>query len=218
MEIISVAGEKRPKGGRHANERVRRRGYVPAIVYGHGETPESISLSLHDLEIALEAMTHVVSVKMDGGEKQYLVKDVQFDHLQKRPIHVDLMRVDPNERVHIRVPIELKGTPKGAAEGGQLMQVMADIHIDCLLLQIPDAIRPSVSELGLNQSLHVRDLQLPEGIKVLNSPDDLIAIVRLPRTVEEVPAAAAAAAEGAAPAEPELIKKPKPEEEPEEKD
>ncbi|TWT44699.1 50S ribosomal protein L25 [Phycisphaerae bacterium RAS1] len=218
MQIISVAGEKRAKGGRHANERVRRKGYVPAIVYGHGEAPESVSLSLHDLEIALEAMTHVVSVRMDGAEKQYLVKDIQFDHLQRRPLHVDLMRVDPNERVHIRVPIELKGTPKGAAEGGQLIQTLSDLHIDCLLLQIPEAIRHSVLELGLNQSVHVRDLQLPEGIKVLSSPDDLIAIVRLPRAVEEAPAAAAAAPAEGTPTEPELIKKPKPVEGEEEKE
>lgn len=190
MEIATIEGEKRQPGGRHANERVRRRGLVPAVIYGHNEPPETVSLSLHDTMLALEHMAHVIKLRIDGAERQYLVKDVQYDHLQQLPVHVDLMRVDPDERVEVKIPVVLRGTPHGVAEGGTLVQVITDLDVECLLLKIPDEIRVHVEHLGLNQMLHVRELQLPPDVKALHKPDEIIAVVHPPRgtttaTIEE---------------------------------
>ncbi len=203
MQIANIEGMTRKAGGRHANERVRRAGYVPAVIYGHGEAPEAVSLSRRDLVTALEGHQHVIRLAVGGVQTQYLIKDVQFDHLQREPLHVDLMRVDPNERVKLNVRIELKGTPAGTREGGVLLQVLSDLEIECLLLEIPDSIRANIGHLKLGEALHVRELELPAGVKALTPADDLIAVVRLPKG-PEVHAAEPVAGEEAA-KEPEVI-------------
>ena len=211
MEITTVQGEARQPGNRHANERLRHGGLIPAVIYGHGEAPEHVSLSRHDVELALEHAAHVINLKLQGGEKQYLLKDVQYDHLQKTPVHVDLVRVDVNERVKVNVPIEFRGTPKGVAEGGTLLHVISELEVECLVLQIPDAIRVRVDHLVINQQLHVSDVTPPENATILNAPTEIVAIVQPPRAEAVV---APAVVEGeATSAEPEVIIKGKPEEE-----
>ena len=203
MEIASIQGEKRQPGGRQANARLRRRGFLPAVIYGHGREPETVALSLHDTAAALERVTHVVKVTVEGAEDQYLIKDVQYDHLQSTPVHVDLMRVDATERVHVKVPIVLRGVPKGTQEGGTLVHVISDLDVECLLFDIPEALRVRVDHLVLNGTLHVRDIPLPDSVRVLHDPEDIVAVVHSPRgtTAAELEAAA----EGAEANEPEVI-------------
>ncbi len=181
MEIGIVKGEARQPGGRSVNRRLRRRGFIPSVVYGHGEKPETLAVSLHDLELCLGHKAHVIKVQAADSEQQYLIKDVQYDHLQKTPIHVDLLRVDPDERVTVKVSIELRGTAVGTHEGGTLVQVLTDLELECLLTNIPESLRPSVAELALSESLHVKDLELPQGAKALHADDDVVAVVRAPR-------------------------------------
>src|SRR5262249_28485676 len=116
--------------------------------------------------------------------------------------------VDLNERVKVTVPLELKGTPKGESEGGVLTQVLADLEIECVVTDIPDAIRHNVAEMGLDSVLHVKDIALPNGAKGLQDGELIVATVRVPLEVVETPAAPV---EGAA--EPEVITKGKGEEE-----
>ncbi len=164
MEVGKIQAEVRKPEGKHANERLRRRGLLPAIVYGHGEAPEMISLSRHDTELALAGKQHVVKVLIDGKENQFLVKEVQYDHLHMKPIHIDLMRVDVRERVQVKVPLEIRGTAKGTAEGGTLVTVLAEVEVDCLVLQIPDSLRVRVDHLGMNESVKVKDVEVPPDV------------------------------------------------------
>jgi len=211
MEISTIQGEVRQPGGRHANERLRRRGLVPAVIYGHKQPPQTVALSLHDTVLALSHMTRIIRLKINGREEQYLIKDVQYDHLHKTPIHVDLMRVDVSERVRVRVPVELRGTPKGALEGGTLVQVLAELEIECRPLEIPEVLKARVDHLGLNETLHVREIAVPPEIKVHHAPDDIVAVVHPPRGTTTEAAAVAEGEEG--PAEPEVISKGKEESE-----
>lgn len=212
MDIATIQGEVRATSGRNANTRLRKRGLVPAVIYGHGEAPELVSLSQHDLKHALAHTAHVVRIKVGNEETQYLLKDVQYDHLQKDPLHVDLMRVDVTERVQVKVPVKLVGTPAGISTGGSLLQIIGELQVDCLLMQIPNEIRIRVDHLELEGSLHVRDLPLPEDVKALHQPEDIVCIVQAPRGTTE--ATLAAVAEGApSTAEPEIIKKGKEEDE-----
>ena len=204
MEIATIQGETREPGSHHATKRLRGRGLVPAVIYGHGKTPETVSLSLHDTALALEQLTHVISLKINDQEQQYLIKDVQYDHLQQTPIHVDLMRVDPNERVQVKVPIVLRGTPKGALEGGTLVHVVTDLDVECLLLKIPGSLRVKIDHLGLNAALHIKDLELPADVKILHSPDDIVAVVHPPRGTTQ---AELEASEEESSVEPEVIGK-----------
>lgn len=207
MEIAVVQGQTRAPGGRHANERLRRTGLIPAVIYGHGEAPESVALSLHDVARALQHGQHVVQVQLGGAEHQFLLKDVQYDHLHKTPIHVDLMRVDASERVEVKVRIELRGTPTGAKEGGSLIQTLGDLEVECLILNIPESIRVDVSHLEMNQALHVRELTLPPDVRPLHNAEDIVCVLRPPRAVEEAKAALPAEGEVVASAEPEVIGK-----------
>ncbi len=181
MEIDTIQGETRNPAGRHANDRLRRRGMLPAIIYGHGQPAQMVSLSRRDTQLALEHQIRVIKLQINGQEEQYLIKDVQYDHLQKEPLHVDLMRVDVTERVQVKVAIELRGTPAGAAKGGTLVHVITDLEIECLLLKIPEGVRARVDHLHLNEALHVRDIELPPDVKVLHEPEDIVAVVHPPR-------------------------------------
>ena len=201
MQVANLKGEPREPGGKHANERLRRRGMIPAVIYGHGETPETVAVSLHDLESALEHMAHVVRLDIDGSGREYLLKDVQYDHLQRTPLHVDLMRVDAAERVHVKVAIELRGTPAGTHHGGVLIQQITDLDIECPLNAIPDTLRVNVAHLDVNQAVHVREIELPEGARALVDLEAIVVAVRYKREAAPVEAAPA---EGE-PAQPEVI-------------
>ncbi len=181
MQFAVIQGETRKPGGHHATHQLRKRGLVPAIIYGHGETPETIALSRHDLLLALDHAQHVVKVAIDQQETQYLLKDVQFDHLQQNPIHADLMRVNPDERVRVKVAIEFKGEPHGIHEGGDLLHILTDLDIECPLLNIPEVLKVHIEHLGVGQTLLVNEIELPEGITTHHKPDDVVATVRAKR-------------------------------------
>lgn len=207
MEVATVQGQKRPLAGHHANARLRKEGLVPAVIYGMGKAAEHIAVSQRELLAALEHSAHVVKLVVDGREEQYLIKEVQYDHLQKMPLHLDLMRVDLTKKVQVNVPLDFRGTAAGQAVGGVVIHVMADIEVECLVTNIPESIRVRVDGLQLGQSLHVRELELPEGVTALAGSDDIVCVCRTPRGgLEETPAAAAAEGEAAS-AEPEVIGK-----------
>ena len=101
---------------------------------------------------------HLVNLDVQGKVQPCLIKDAQYDHLGAELVHLDLARVDLNETVKVHVTLELRGTPKGAAEGGQLRQEMMELEVECLVTNIPENIRVSVADLALNQVLYVKDL------------------------------------------------------------
>lgn len=181
MQIATIEGEKREPGGRSANNRLRKRGLVPAVIYGHDQPPETIAISRHDLLLALEHAQHVVKVTVGKQKAQYLLKDIQYDHLHQTPIHADLMRVDTDERVHVNVDIEFRGEPHGVHEGGELIQVLTGLDIECPLVSIPEALRVKIDHLGVGQALHVSELELPEGVTTRHNSDDVVCTVRAKR-------------------------------------
>ena len=204
MQIATMKGEARKGGGRNANERVRRAGMVPGVIYGHGEANETVAVPLHELESVLGKAAHVVKLTVAGKENQYFIKEVQYDHLQKTPIHIDLMRVDPNERIRVKVPVELRGTPVGLSVGGEIIQPISDIEIECKLVEIPETIRIKIDHLNLGMAVHIKELELPPDVKAMHHAEEVVISVRLKKI--DVAAVAAAPLEGApTSAEPEVI-------------
>ena len=177
---------------------------MPGVVYGHKEAVVPVTLPKKELAHHLEHGAHLFSLALDGKAESVLVKEVQYDHLGLELIHVDFARVSLDERVEVTVPLELKGTPKGEDEGGVLQQIVAEIEIECLVTDIPDMIVHNVSEMAIDDVVHIKDLKLPAGAKALQDEDLIVAMVKV---IEEE---TAPAAEGDA-AEPEVIGK-KPEE------
>ncbi len=208
MEARTIKAEPRDAAGSKAARRVRKTGRLPGIIYGHHIDPKPISLPAHDVEVELQHGSHVLKLELDGERQQYLIKEVQYDHLAVTPLHIDLARVALDERVKVQVPLELKGTPKGVHEGGILDQLLKDLEVECLVTEIPAAIRANVGHLEVGGALHVRDLEIPEGVTPVSDPNDVVCTIKM---LAEEPVEAAEEAE--APAEPERIGRPAPEEE-----
>lgn len=209
MEKITLKAEPRSALGTKATRALRATGRLPAVIYGHGEPPEAVSFLRHDVEVALAHGARTLEVALGDAKTQYLIKDVQYDHLAHEPIHMDLNRVSLHERVRVRVGIEPRGVPKGVSEGGALEQYMANLEIECLVTEIPGTLHPLVTTLGLGESLLVKDLQLPPGVHALANPEDRVATVR---ALAEAPPAVEAVAEEVT-AEPEVIGRVRKEEE-----
>jgi len=202
MEIAQLQAEPREEHGTRAARRLRRQGKLPGIVYGHGETPERVAVVEYDLKNMLEHGSHVLALKVGSQDKRVLIKDVQFDHMGIKPVHVDFMLVDLNERVHVSVPLDFRGTPVGTYEGGLLEHEMVDLEVDCLVTEIPDSIRVNVADLAVGQSLHVRDLELPANITAVTQGETIVCAVRAKKVAAEDEAVEV---EGEGPAEPEII-------------
>jgi len=183
---------------------MRATGRLPAIIYGHGEAPESVSLAHHEVEVALAHGARTLQVELNGTVKPYLIKAAQYDHLATNLVHLDLARVDLHERVKVRVGIEPRGIAKGIHDGGVLDQQMAQIEVECVVTEIPGTLHPLVTHLALGDSLLVKDLQLPPGVVALADPNERIATVRL-LAAEVVAPVAPIEGEAAATAEPERI-------------
>lgn len=199
VQSVQMSATPRSEKGSRAVKRLRDAGLVPCVIYGHKEAVIPVTLPKRELAHHLSHGAHVFNLSVEGKNEQVLVKDVQYDYLGSDVIHVDFNRVSADERVQVTVPLELKGTPKGEADGGVLQQIIAELEVECLVLEIPDLIRHNVAEMALNDVLHIKDLKLPTGVKALQDGELIVAMVK--EIVEEV--AAAPAEEGAA--EPEVI-------------
>jgi large subunit ribosomal protein L25 len=199
VQSAQVSAKSRKELGTRANRRLREAGMLPGVVYGHKEAIVPVTLPKKEVVDHLTRGAHLFDLTLDGKNEKVLVKEVQYDHLGMEVIHVDFARVSLDEKVKVTVPVELKGEPKGAADGGVLQQVIKELEVECLVTEIPEAIRHNVSEMALNDVVHIRDLKLPAGVKVLLDGDLIVATVK---EILEV-AAPVAAEEGAA--EPEVI-------------
>lgn len=213
MAAEVIPGQRREAAGRSVNARLRRDGMVPAVIYGGKSDPEYVSLAEHELKLALENRRKVISVDVDGTKTDYLVKDIGRDHLGASLVHIDLMRIDPNKRVRVKVPVEFKGDPKGIKQGGLLMIQRTEVEVECPMTAVPELFEHNIAELGLGKSLHARDLKIPAGVTPI-APGELLVTVRIKRGTkasgeEEMDTMA----EGEAPSEPEVIGRGKSEEE-----
>ncbi len=199
--ITKVTAVPRSEKGTTACRRLRRQGLVPANVYGHEEEPVTVTLKLDDIRPIITSGAHVVDLDLRGNSQKALIREVQWDTFSKYLRHVDLLRVDPNQRVKVHVPVQLRGTAPGSLSGGIIEQPLHSLHVECLALEIPDFIAVKINTLDIGQAVHVRELtDLPTGLTVLDHPDGVVVHVVKPGIVEEL-----APTEAVAPTEPELI-------------
>ncbi len=186
MEVLKI--NKREKLGTREARRLRRDNLIPAIAYGHGEENQAVSLSARDIELAIRHGEHLVKCELDGKEQNFLIKDVQYDFMGQTIIHVDLARVNLDERVDVTIPIILRGVPVGVeSEGGVLRQQLAELDVQCVVTNIPEELRVPVLEMHVGDLLRVADLELPEGVTTIEDPEAVIASVSV--VTEEVAAA-----------------------------
>jgi large subunit ribosomal protein L25 len=190
--------------GKHNNRQNRVNRKIPAVVYGSVKNANILVEEGQILKYNVRAFENAL-FNIKGAELNNvvaLIKKVQVHPLTRKPVHVDFFALDLKKAVRVSVELRPEGKPVGLAEGGLLNMVNRQIEIECLPTEIPAFFTVDVSELGIGQSLHVSDVKLPAGVKLISSPDLTVAVVALAE--EEVltptPAAGADAAAGAAPA------------------
>lgn len=194
-QTAQVTARPRSELGSRANKRLRDTGHIPGVIYGHKEAVVPVTLPKKELTNYLGHGTHLFDLALDGKSEKVLVKEVQYDHLGIEIIHVDFARVSLDEKVELTVPLELKGTPKGEAEGAVLQQIISELEIECLVTDIPEAIRHNVSEMEKDSVLHIGDLKLPPGVRVLQDAELIVAMVREIQEVAPTEVTEAGAAE-----------------------
>ncbi len=213
-ELATLPAEARQATGKGAARTLRREGRVPAVIYGHGRAAEALAIDATALQKVLgnATMSTVIDVSLDGKEPvKALIREIQRNPVRPAEIlHLDLYEVRSDETVTVEVPVHLIGVPDGVRNaGGVLDHSLRELEIEVLPGNIPASIDIDVTALTIGHSIFVRDVQRPD-IEILNDPDVPICSVVPPRTEE---AAVVTATEAVAEGEPELIRKPKPEEE-----
>jgi len=173
-KTLVLKSQKREQTGSKSAARVRRQGRIPAVVYGHKREAVAISLDAHSLVEGLHHGHRLFDVQIGRKREKLLVKDLQYDYLGKDIIHVDLMRVDVSEMVRVTVPVEFKGTARGAHEGGIIEGHTDHLEVECKVTDIPEAIVVSVKEIGIGDTLHAGDIELAEGVKLVSDPSMLL--------------------------------------------
>ena len=199
--------------GKGAARSLRRQGKVPGVIYGHNRTPEAVAIetaALNKMLVGISAGTTVLDVVVDGRPAvKALIREIQRDSVRPADIlHLDLYEVRADEKVTLSVPVQLVGIPDGVRNfGGVLDHSLRELEIEVLPADIPEHVELDVTALAIGHSMFVRDIRI-ERAEILNEPDTPVCTVVAPRT-EEAPTVVE---EAVAPTEPELIRKPKPDE------
>mgnify|MGYP002480126664 CR=1 FL=1 len=176
---ILLKAESRTAGAGPKPGRLRARGKVPAIVYGKGHANAAFVVDAAALNTVLARHPHaVIDLSVDGGPAiPVMIQDVQRDALTREILHADFLRINLREPVRVKVPLEAKGEAPGVKEGGILQWQTREVEIRCLPDRIPEALAVDVSALGAGDSILAGELALPEGIKLLHEPDEVIVTV-----------------------------------------
>ncbi|HET9707877.1 MAG TPA: 50S ribosomal protein L25/general stress protein Ctc [Gemmatimonadales bacterium] len=206
-QLISITAAPRTAAGKGAARQARLNKKVPAVVYGHGRPSQSIEVDAQALELVLtgkEPSSTLVELTVDGKKARALIREIQRHPVRPDIIHIDFYEIHADEKVKLKIPVHLIGTPDGVRNaGGVLDQVTREVEIDVLPEHIPDRVELDVTVLTIGRSLHVSDLVIPNAT-ILTQADLTIATVVPPRAEEVV---APAAETGTEVAEPELIRK-----------
>src|SRR5436309_11241811 len=206
-QTVTLSATARNKTGKGAARQARFKKQVPAVIYGHGRATQPLMVDALALEKALtgvEPESTLIELTVDGKKSRTLIREIQRHPLRPDIIHVDFYEIKADEKITLKVPVHLVGTPDGVRNaGGVLDQVTRDVEIEVLPEHIPDRVELDVTALKIGDSLHTRDLSIPNAV-ILTGADLTIATVVPPRA-EEVAAPAAETATEVA--EPELIRK-----------
>jgi large subunit ribosomal protein L25 len=201
VDKSTLEAKGRQGAGKGAARKLRSQGLVPAVIYGkHLQTPVHVAVDPKSIRQSINTphkFNTLITLKLDGGAHQVLLKDYQQDPVTREILHADFIAVTEKEPVKVNVPLVLTGKAVGVADGGLLTQARRQLEVWALPNAIPEKIEVDVTPLKIAQALHINDIKLPEGVSVKTNVNYTLAVVAAPER-EETPAAAAAPAAGAA--------------------
>ena len=211
MAIVSFNATARDQAGKGAARTLRSKGFIPAVIYGHGRDPQALSLNARDLDKLLghiQAESTVIEVSVGGTTSKTLIREIQRHPIKRQILHVDFQALVAGEKVTVSIPIVLEGIPEGVRLGGGVLdQTLRELEIEVDPSSIPDHIEFDVTNMVIGDSVHVSDLKMPEGVEVLDDPETSVAVLAAPRAVIEETAATEPVEGAEGVAEPEVIGK-----------
>ena len=188
-EQVTLAIQRRDVLGKRVRQ-LRRRGIVPANIYGHGRDSRAVQVNALDLKrlLASHAGSRLVRLRLDGTDEPALMRHIAHEPVTGEVLHIDFMHVELTEKIRARVPVRLMGeAPAVRNLDGTLLHMADAVEVECLPQNLPEALELDISRLAqLDDVLYARDLPVPEGVELLTDPEEPIVKVAAPRAVEEV--------------------------------
>jgi large subunit ribosomal protein L25 len=201
MSEATLTADPRTDLGSRPAGRYRREGLVPAVVYGLGSDPLSVTVNARELQRILggaSGANTLITLRVDGGDQLTLARQIHRHPVKGTLMHVDFVRVRADQTISAEVPIHLEGEAEGAKRGGMLEQALFAITIEALPGAIPQSIEHDISGLELGDQVFVRDLAIPAGVTLMTDGDEIVVQITQPRGMEEAAGEGAEAAEGEA--------------------
>lgn len=204
MSEFTFKAERRDKTGTLNARRYRAEEVIPAIVYGAGKEPDMVVMNRKQIRKVIDNPafhTHILELNLDGKKEKVVLKEVQRHPSRVRILHLDFMRVSMKEKLTMQVPLVFEGEEDapGLKEGGVVSRLMTELEIRCLPTDLPESITVNVSELGMDDTLHLSKVVLPEGVELTitldEAHDPAVASLHKPH-IEKIEEPAEAAAEG----------------------
>lgn len=193
MEERVLTACRRTGFGKAAAAKCRRADRLPAVIYDRAGHSTAIDVPYRDFEKLFKTVTEstLITIKMDGHDDyEAFIKDYQYDIVTDKVRHADFYAVERGQVLRTKIQIRLSGSPEACRQGAVLETGITEVEVECLPRDLPERIIVNVEKLGANESFHVRDIKVPDGVKILTDADLAIAMVKFTR--EEAPAAAAA--------------------------
>ncbi len=206
MKDVMIAASARTVDGKGGARRTRAEGRIPGVIYGPETEPKAVAVEEKEMRRAMKMGSgagQIYTMAIDGVQTKVVLRDIQRDPLTTRALHIDFHAISMTRPINISIPIHFTGIAKGVKSEGGIMQVtQRELEIACLPVNIPDHFEVDVSELGIGDSIHVRDISIP-NVKFLDELDQTIVVISAPTIIKsELPAAGAeGAVEGEVPAE-----------------
>ena len=183
MQTVKVAGNARPAVGKKATKAVRNEGRIPCVIYG-GDENIHFSTTHKDIKgLIYTPDFKVAEIDVDGKTHRCILKDAQFHPVKENVLHIDFLKLEDGKTVLLEVPVRFKGTSPGVKLGGALQQSLRRVKIRTTPEKMVDELVGDISELKLGHAIRVRDLEVPEGVEVTNSPSIPVATVEVPRAL-----------------------------------
>ena len=212
MDKVSIVVQPRDLIGSRNARRLRKSGLIPGVLYGHGKEATAFAVDPHALRpVLVGGGTHaVLSVTVEGQSKAYnaIIKELELDRVKSTVTHIDLQEIRLDETIETTVAVSFEGEAKGVLAGGMLDESTREVTVRGLVTAIPEHLVLDISEMDVNDTAKVGDLVVPEGLEIVDDPEQVLCSVLPPRKVEEEgEEGAAEAAGGASEAEPQIVGK-----------
>jgi large subunit ribosomal protein L25 len=200
MDNVSIVVQPRDATGSRAARRLRKAGLIPGVIYGHGQAATPIAVEPHIMREAISTsagMHAVLEITIEGkrGKRRAIIKEIELHPTKSTAVHVDLQEIRLDETIESVVAVRFEGESKGVKVGGVLDESLREVTVKGRVTDIPEHLVLDITNLDVNETARVADLQVPDAVVVLSDPDQVLCSVLAPRKAEEEEVVAAEAAE-----------------------